>query len=397
MRLYKTGTVLNVNVETLGDALTADAASDATVIVVDDAADFELGDDATGQLLLNDVVYTYIAVDDDTGEITLASGLTADAEDADEVFLYDPLYEIASTEKTADVRLHDVEQGGDPIYATFAQHLVEKLGEGIRGVRGETVLLERDRGEWRIVDVLGFGDPETGAGSTRFKIDSFAVTATGDQTLILTHTPQEDSLHLYWNGLEQDGEYTLDGNVITMVDAADLLQVGDELVAKYAYRPSSNQRNTLAFGSQDWGYLQVAYVDSTDRSGISFDDSGWDIGAAPFSNLSTPYPTVPDVPIGTVDFPLGERIWLRRTFETLPGPYVITVRTDNWAEVYLNGELVDTVGADDDPEAPADSIEYTFNVTLTQRSNVVAINAWDDPASNLPGDSSYIDLQIEPA
>lgn len=247
MSRYKTGTVLAVDVDALGDTLAADATAGAMSIFVDDAADFELGDETSGQLLLNDVVYTYTDVDDDTGEITLTSGLEGDAEDADDVFVWDPLYEVVSTDKSADVRLHDVEQGGDPIYAVFAQHLVEKLGEGIRGVRGETVLLERDRGEWRIVDVLGFGDPDAGlGGSVRFwDQDTFTVEATGEQELTLTYPPIPGSLHMAWCGVWQPHtEFSNEGRTVTIPDPDGLLEVDDTIDFRYAYRVGDTRIET---------------------------------------------------------------------------------------------------------------------------------------------------------
>jgi hypothetical protein len=228
---YLSGKLLNVDIDTMGDELTADAATGATTLQVDDAKDF---DEDGGQLLLNGTVYTYLTVDDDAGTIALAEPLAADAQDGDDVQVWDAQYNDVSQVMTADVELHAADGGGDPIHAVVAEHLVKNLSEGPRGIDAETVLLRRDHDEWRIEDILG--RPESALG-TKFYEDAITVTATGDQTIPLTFTPIEHSEHLYWNGLYQQGsEWSRDGRTVTVPDSGTLIAVGDVLTVEYAYR-----------------------------------------------------------------------------------------------------------------------------------------------------------------
>ncbi|HET7689341.1 MAG TPA: hypothetical protein VFK41_03115 [Nocardioidaceae bacterium] len=230
--MYEHGRLQEVQIVTFGSELSADTAAGAMTLVVEDAADF---DENGGSLVINDQVIVYTACDDDTGTLTLAAALAADAEEGDRVKLYDPLYLTVVTSKVAQVKVDGDLDDADPIEAVIAMHLVDQLDEGIRGLRGESVLLELDDDEWRVVDVLGFGDPNAGVG-VRSKIDSFTVTATGDQTLVLTFTPTFESDHVYWNGVEQQGQYSISGNIVTIPDPDGIIQVGDALDVKYDYR-----------------------------------------------------------------------------------------------------------------------------------------------------------------
>lgn len=69
-----------------------------------------------------------------------------------------------------------------------------------------------------------------------FYADTHAVTAPGPQSIQLTYEPEQESEHLYWNGLYQPGsEWSRVGQTITVPDAAGHLATGDELVVEYAY------------------------------------------------------------------------------------------------------------------------------------------------------------------
>ena len=235
-RDYEYGRIVSVDVITLGDNLAADAAMSDTTITVEDAADF---DEDGGSLLLNDVVYTYVACDDDTGIISgLDPVLAAAAVEGDDVSVYDPLYAIVATDKVAQVAVIGDDGAVDMLECAIALHLADKLEEGVRGGKGESVKIELDGGEWLVVDIRGLSDPATGpGGGDKFKIDPFVVAAPGAQALALTHVPLPESHHLYWNGEEQEGAYTIDGQ-IAVIDSTEgaTLEVGDELVVKYAYK-----------------------------------------------------------------------------------------------------------------------------------------------------------------
>lgn len=231
---YEHGRILNVQLVTYGSELAADTAAGATTLVVEDAADF---DETGGHLLVNDELIAYTAVDDETGAIALATPLITAAEEGDRVKLFDPLYSTVTTEKLAFCKVDGDEDDADPVEATLALHLVDKIEEGIRGVTGESVLLELDGDEWRVVDVLGFGDPETGAGATKFYQDQTTVATVGDQTVHLTFEPIAHSEHVYWNGIYQPGsEWSRTGQVVAVTDDDSVIEVDDILVVEYAYR-----------------------------------------------------------------------------------------------------------------------------------------------------------------
>ena len=231
-RDYEFGRIVSVDVVTFGDNLAADAASGASSITVEDAADF---DEGGGSLLLNGVAYTYTSCDDDTGVITLSGTLSGAAVEGDAVEVWDTQYLAVATEKVAQVAVIGDDGSVDMLEAAIALHLVDKVQEGIRGNVGEAVKLELDGGEWVVVDISGLGDPNSAGGL--FYEDSLTVTATGVQTLNLTYEPRPHSEHLYWNGVYQPGsEWSRVGQVVTVPDSpTGAVEVGDQLVMEYAY------------------------------------------------------------------------------------------------------------------------------------------------------------------
>lgn len=147
------GRIIAVTARSLGSSLVADTPAGATSITVYDAAEFD--DQDGGSLSINDQVIAYTSVNDDTGVITLAAGLSAAADEGDQVLVYDPLDQKIAVDKRADVVLDGSDDNTDPIDASIALHLVDKLDTGIRGDTGESVLLEEDAGDWRVIDALG--------------------------------------------------------------------------------------------------------------------------------------------------------------------------------------------------------------------------------------------------
>lgn len=231
------GHVIAVNAEKLGDNLDADAAAGTSVLVVGDVADF---DELGGSLLVDGVVLRYSTCDDDAGTVTLSNPLPADAELGDPIYVWDTQRLSVAMEYIAQVEI-DADDEGDPIEAVIASHLVDDLPDGIRGLVGESVLMEEDDDEWRIIDVLGLDKSGTGTlfydGPDDDGNDAITVTTPGDQTINLTHLPITHSEHLYWNGIYQPGtEWTRVGQVITVPDPGGVIAVGDELVVEYAYQ-----------------------------------------------------------------------------------------------------------------------------------------------------------------
>lgn len=94
-----------------GSELTADAASGATVLHVEDTTDF---DDEAGSLSLNDQTYDYSAgaVDEDAGTVTLDSGITAAAT------IGDGVYTLSGGQQQRDVILSVSCGDGDAVEVT---------------------------------------------------------------------------------------------------------------------------------------------------------------------------------------------------------------------------------------------------------------------------------------
>lgn len=234
------GHVLSVSIERLGDDLDAAATTGATTLVVGDVADF---DELGGSLWINGDVLLYSTVDDDAGTITLVDPLPVDADVNDAVYVWDTRLEQIVVEHVAMVEV-DGDYEGDAIEAVIAHHLINDLPTGIRGLDGESVLIEEEDDAWRLIDVLGSGGPTTVG--VQFMQDSTTVTEVGDQSVELTHVPITNSEHLYWNGLYQPGtEWTRDGQIVSVPDPGEVCAVGDVLTVEYAYReagltPSAN-------------------------------------------------------------------------------------------------------------------------------------------------------------
>lgn len=239
MSRYEHGRVLAVNEERLGSELVADHPAGSTALTVQDAADF---DEDGGWLSVNDQVVEYTGVDDDTGTIALATATTALGEEGDRVWLWDELRSVVTTDKVAQVELDGDKDNADPLEATIPLHLLDDLDEGIRGSRGESVLLELDGDEWRIVDVLGLVE----AGGLRFEAnDSYVLTAAdvtaGTATLLLSHEPVSESVVGIWAGVAQaPTEYAVDADARTVTwPLDDFTRAGDRLWVHYAYRRGS--------------------------------------------------------------------------------------------------------------------------------------------------------------
>lgn len=235
--LYESGHVVDVTVVTLGDELDGDHADGATTLTVGDCVDFDAG----CVILIDGVTYDVISVDDDANTLTISPGLFDAKDDGETVELWDPLYQAVSSYKSVQVRVLSEDSNEDVVDAALASHLVDKLDEGIRGARGESVLLEMDGDEWRVIDVLGFGEPDTLGSVVLFYQDHHPITDVGDQEITLTFLPIQHSEHVYWNGVYQRGvNWSRSGQVVTMADADEWMQAGDVVTVEYAYRVGFN-------------------------------------------------------------------------------------------------------------------------------------------------------------
>lgn len=152
-----TGRVSAVNTVPLGDVLAEDAPVGSTVLVVEDAADF---DERGGSVLLDgtdEVVYT--SADDDTGTLVLAMPTTVEYLAETRVEVWDPVDAAPVVETLAQVVVEGTDQGGDPLEATVDHALIPLLPEGIRtpdpttGVAGEAVSLQWRGDDLYVVNV----------------------------------------------------------------------------------------------------------------------------------------------------------------------------------------------------------------------------------------------------
>lgn len=138
-----TGTIGSVTQMVACDVLVTDAMTGTTVLQVGDVADF---DEAGGHLAIDETVYAYTAIDDDTSTITLAAPLPV-------THLTDSVVEVrlAAGDGTSYHRVveYDVElapiDGSTPITATLSHGLIPLVSADTRGLDGETA--EAVRGE----------------------------------------------------------------------------------------------------------------------------------------------------------------------------------------------------------------------------------------------------------
>lgn len=316
-REYEYGRIVSVDVVPLGDNIAVDVSSGATSITVEDASDF---DEDGGQLLLNGTVYAYATwTEDDATGVGTINGLTptlaTNANEGDTVAVYDPMYLIAAVDKIAQVETIGADGNIDTLEASIAEHLVDKLDEGVRGNNGEQVKIEIEGDEYVIVDVFGLSDPNTGPGGAKFMQDQITVTATGAQTLNLTYEPIINSEHAYWNGLYQPGsEWSRDGKIVTFPDApSGAVTAGDVLAMEYAYRLGPDTSTTfspvdvpgmLIWYSSDYPtYPGITHVDGwQDLSGNNFHATAVDYTGGGFPQW---YPTGGPLGDGRVSFHTG--------------------------------------------------------------------------------------------
>ena len=145
------GRVINVDDTEAGDVFAADTAAGVTVIGLTDVSDF---DEDGGWALIGGVPTAYSSVDPDAETMSLVEPLADDAVEGDWVAAWDAESGSAVVERTAMVVL-DEQVEGDPLECSVDHQLVPFLLPGARGETGESVVIDDDGDELRIVDVLG--------------------------------------------------------------------------------------------------------------------------------------------------------------------------------------------------------------------------------------------------
>lgn len=136
-----TGVIESVQVVRSGGNLAADVPAGATVLPMDAATDF---DDDGGTLTVNGATYDYTAVDYDTDEVTLSTGLTVGAAQDDPVFTLD-----ANGDPEIDdwLVMVDIDDGGDTIPAEVPSREQPYFPERSSVVTGMLVDIESFSGE----------------------------------------------------------------------------------------------------------------------------------------------------------------------------------------------------------------------------------------------------------
>lgn len=353
------GRVVEVNIITSGSEATQDHAIGATVLHLEDTADF---DDDGGRIWIEGTVGSYKARDDDADTITLVNPLSIDVPDETQVFLY-PL----SKEKWATVIMED---GDDAVLARIPMFLYQKVEDGVRDEEEqESCLLELEGSEWVIRDIIGLEDD---SGSKPWD-DTFEITVAGGQELQLTNIPQDHSEHVYVNGVyyhESNGWARTSEQTITV--GSDMgLRPGDEVTVEYLYIGKGEPKaiQIIPWDSLGWRVLRdLPNSDSANYSSPSFDDSTW--GTAQMKI--------------TWDSGKNLKTWARKWF---PAAKSVTMHLDieDHADVYVNGTRVISQAYKGPGIANDDrTIEYEIPESVLNESadNLLAIVAFDDTASN---------------
>lgn len=377
------GRVIAVGDEFLGDEFAEDTAAGATVLQLVDTADF---DEEGGKVRIGGEVVTYLAIDDEAATMTLAAGLAANADAGDRVDSWDIASNATAVDRIATV-VFDGMNDGDGIDCVVAQHLRRQLPTGIRAGRGESVLIERDGDEWRVIDVLG-ADSTTEEKAWQ---DTFILTGTGDQSVGLTLDPIPNSEHVYWEGLYQREQ--IDWNrvdqQVNLIGAA--LAAGDEVEVEYLYL--TGQPFVIDFNSHGWRYKEVALADATDYTSPIYDHSTWATGQAPFGG-ATGGGSLPATP--NTAWAVDTSLWLRRIFP--PGSrFQISGIIEDTCVVYWNGVEIGTANNGD-----SGSYDTTFNIDvpaelISSSFNVLAIRCNDEaglPPGGSGADGVFIDLRV---
>lgn len=131
------GLVMAVSAAPVGTQLAAGAGTGATVLLVDDAIDFQ---PTGGQVTFGGAVVDYVSADDDASTVTLAVPLVAEVDEGAELLVYPPRVEMTALVVT--------DETSDPIPAVVPVNWQDALPVGVREEEDrEKVRLTRD-GEW---------------------------------------------------------------------------------------------------------------------------------------------------------------------------------------------------------------------------------------------------------
>lgn len=150
-----------------------------------------------------------------------------------------------------------------------------------------------------------------------------------------------------------------------------------------------------------WRYKSIDLTDATDYSGVTYDDSSWSTGTAPFGDISgapsegtdaNAYDSRFSTTIAT-GTPLNKRLWIRRkiTLSAVnPDGYTLVGYFDNSYQFFVNGYLV----SDGSTITHAGVTTHLDSTHFAVGSNVIAVRCDDDSATG-PTDACYFDFFIK--
>lgn len=154
------GRVTGVSRIVLGDEATVGKIVGSTEVTVDDGTDF---DEDGGHVLIGGTVYEYLSVEyvgdaadeGDPAVLTLAAPLVDPLAEGGRIDVWDATLGEVAVEYVATLVSDSADVPGDPLEADVDHHLVPLLAEGIRATGSESVEVERDGDDLRVVNVLG--------------------------------------------------------------------------------------------------------------------------------------------------------------------------------------------------------------------------------------------------
>lgn len=150
----------------------------------------------------------------------------------------------------------------------------------------------------------------------------------------------------------------------------------------------------VASGSgQLWRYLVVSNSDNVNRSAISFNDSGWSIGSAPFANAPWSFPPTygfSGTPATVV--PSGQKVWMRTKLVLGEVPAILRFEAfvDNDCIIYVNGVQAAQVGGNNGAYYDL----YLDSSLFVVGENTIAVVGWDRHVGSPPSNWFWFDWRL---
>ncbi len=149
----------------------------------------------------------------------------------------------------------------------------------------------------------------------------------------------------------------------------------------------------LSASTSSWRYLVVANSDVVNRSSPSYDDSGWNVGSAPFANAAWSLPGVygfDTVPATVV--PASQKVWMRTNLNLNKVPALLRFEAfvDNDCKIYVNGVLAKTLGGPNGAYYDTTIDGSFFNTGV----NSIAVEGSDRDSGGPPSNWFWFDWRL---